>query len=107
MIDFFLTTEFQQRGNEHGHGLLWIKDEPIYEKNTDSEITSFIDCYLSTKSSFLDENLLKIQKHDHTKTCRKNQHSKCRFNFPLPPIDKTVILEPLEHNDTLLQQRAR
>ena len=30
--DFFFTTEFQQRGNEHEHGLLWIKDAPIYGK---------------------------------------------------------------------------
>ena len=103
--DYFFTIEFQQRGNEHEHGLLWIKDAPIYGKNNDYQITSFIDCYLSTDSSFLDENLLKIQTYHHTKTCRKNQHCKCRFNFPLPRIDKTVILHPLEHSDNLLQQK--
>ena len=66
---FFFTIEFQQRGNEHEHGLLWIKDAPIYGKNIDNEIISFIDRYLSTNSSLLDENILKIQTHHHTKTC--------------------------------------
>ena len=84
-----------------------IKDAPIYGKNTDNEIISFINRYLSTNSSFLDENILKIQTHHHTKTCRKNQHSKFRFNFLLPPINKVVILHPLEHSDHLLQQKAK
>ena len=44
--DFFFTTEFQQRGNEHEHGLLWIQNAPVYGQNTNAEITSFVDCYI-------------------------------------------------------------
>ena len=37
-----------------------------------------------------------LQVHKHSKTCRKKGHPICRFGFPLPPFQKTIILEPLE-----------
>jgi len=37
-----------------------------------------------------------LQTHKHSKTCRKKGHPVCRFGFPLPPLRKTVVLEPLE-----------
>jgi hypothetical protein len=36
----YFVTEFQNRGSEHEHGLLWIEDAPIYGKDSDSEIAS-------------------------------------------------------------------
>lgn len=36
--------------------------------------------------------------HYHTKTCKKSQRSRCRFNFPFPPMDKTMVLHPLYHD---------
>ncbi len=32
--DFFFIIEFQSKGNEHNHGLLWIKDAPKYGINS-------------------------------------------------------------------------
>lgn len=45
----------------------------------------------------LSKALIKIQTHRHTKTCKKNCHTICRFNFPFLPMDTTTILFPLEH----------
>ena len=105
--DYFFITEFQSRGNEHDHGLLWIKNAPIYGQSSEISITSFIDKYLSSDSSLLTENLIKIQTHQHTKTCKKNQHSNCRFNFPFPPMDKTTILHPSEDGTSNNYQKQK
>jgi hypothetical protein len=40
--------------------------------------------------------VLSLQMHKHSKTCRKKGHPICRFGFPLPPLPRVMILEPLE-----------
>ncbi|KAK3097672.1 hypothetical protein FSP39_011969 [Pinctada imbricata] len=40
--------------------------------------------------------LIELQTHKHSKTCRKKGKAVCRFGFPLPPLSKTMLLEPLE-----------
>jgi len=35
---FFFITEFQDCGSEHDHGLLWIKNAPIYGMHTNEKI---------------------------------------------------------------------
>ncbi len=40
-------------------------------------------------------DLVNLQRHKHSKTCKKRGHAACRFNFPLPPVPRTMILEPL------------
>ena len=40
-----------------------------------------------------------MQRHKHSKTCKKKGRAICRFNFPLPPMPRTVILEPLSESD--------
>ena len=42
------------------------------------------------------EDLINLQTHKHSKTCRNKGHPVYRFGFPLPPLRKTVVLEPLE-----------
>ena len=66
--DFFFTNEFQQRGNEHDPGLLWIQNAPIYGEISNDEIIAFVYQYISNDSSFLDDVLLKVQTHCHKKT---------------------------------------
>ncbi len=34
VYEFFWVIKFQNRGSDHDHGLLWIKDAPIYGINT-------------------------------------------------------------------------
>ena len=45
-------------------------------------------------------DLVNLQRHKHSKTCKKQGHKICRFNFPLSPMPRTMILEPLSE-DTL------
>ena len=34
--------------------------------------------------------------HRHSKTCHIGNTHKCRFGFPVPPMPKTLLLEPIE-----------
>jgi hypothetical protein len=40
--DFYFVTKFQNRGSEHDHGLLWIKDALIYGVDNNETIEKFI-----------------------------------------------------------------
>lgn len=44
------------------------------------------------------EELVNLLMHRHAKTCKKARHKICRFNFPLPPMPRTMILTPLENS---------
>ena len=84
----------------HIHCMLWIEDAPRLGENTPEEVAEYIDkiltCHLPTKEE--DEtlyNLVQYQMHRHSHTCCKGRKFQCRFNYPLPPMRKTVILEPL------------
>jgi hypothetical protein len=36
VVDYYFVTEFQNRGSEHEHGLLWVEDAPIYGRDSNS-----------------------------------------------------------------------
>ena len=84
VIDFFYRVEFQQRGSPHIHSLFWVKDAPRYGKNSNDDIAKFVDRYVSCKadSEKLDD-LVNLQRHQHSKTCKKQGHKICRFNFSI------------------------
>ena len=42
------------------------------------------------------KDLVNLQLHRRAKTCKKLGHNVCRFNFPLPPMKETLILQPLD-----------
>lgn len=44
------------------------------------------------------KELVNLQTHRHTKTCKKGGPKICRFNFPLTPMPKSMILEPLRES---------
>ena len=98
IVDFFYRVEFQQRGSPHIHALFWVKDAPQYEKNANEEIIHFVDKYITCINDQSDEmrELVNLQTHRHAKTCKKGGHKICRFNFPIPPMPRSVILEPLK-----------
>ena len=99
ILDFFYRVEFQQRGSPHIHALFWINGAPQYGKDSNDDIVKFIDKYVSCKGDS-DElgDLVNLQRHRHSKTCKKQGHKICRFNFPLPPMPRTMILQPLDEN---------
>uniref|UniRef100_A0A8C4ZZC5 ATP-dependent DNA helicase n=1 Tax=Gadus morhua TaxID=8049 RepID=A0A8C4ZZC5_GADMO len=96
VIDTFFRVEFQQRGSPHTHCLFWVENAPKIGKNTDQEVTQFIDKYISCElppaTDALHEVVSGVQKHSskHSKSCRK-KGTTCRFNFPRPPSNHTFL----------------
>ena len=93
--------EFQNRGTEHIHAPIHIKDAPKIDEDDDSnddEVVDFIDkyitCSLPDKDSFPDlyELVKKLQTHRHKATCKKKKSVTCRFNAPWPPSVQTRIV---------------
>jgi len=72
--------------------LLWIQNAPIYQHSPDVDVIAFIDHYLTCDSTMLPNEIIQIQTHHHTKSCKKHKHSIYVFGFPFPPIDETCIL---------------
>ena len=90
--------EFQAHGSPHAHCLLWIKDAPKVDRETDEEVCDFIDKYINGRiPADIDENeeirslVKKLQTHHHSPFCRAHVKARCRFNFPRPPCPKTII----------------
>ncbi|XP_052075796.1 uncharacterized protein LOC127713867 [Mytilus californianus] len=102
--EIFYRIEFQQRGSPHVHSVLWIENAPFLEINENKDIEDFISKYITTNRNLPVEDgqqdLVKLQMHRHTHTCRKKKKKTCRFNFPLPPMKKTIILDKLPSNMT-------
>ena len=99
LLDFFYRVEFQQRGSPHIHMLVWIENAPTLETHSEEEIVQFVDQYLTSNTdNEKTANLVGLQSHKHSKTCRKKGKPICRFGFPLPPLPRTMLLYPLEEN---------
>lgn len=93
--DYFYRIEFQQRGSPHVHMVVWIENAPKYQENDEKEILDFVDHYLKCEKNE-DDDLTELQVHKHSQTCKKGGKDVCRFGFPLPPLEKSMILEPLD-----------
>jgi len=82
--------------------LLWVKDAPKVDVNSDGEITDFIDRHVTSSLPDKDEELkklvLKLQTHSHSSYCRKRKGS-CRFSFPRPPSTNTLIVREPEDDE--------
>ena len=99
LLDYFYRVEFQQRGSPHIHMLVWIENAPTLETNSEGEIVQFVDKYLTCNTdNEKTANLVGLQSHKHSKTCRKKGKPICRFGFPLPPLPRTMLLYPLEED---------
>ena len=99
LLDYFYRVEFQQRGSPHIHMLVWIENAPTLETNSEKEIVQFVDKYLTCNTdNEKTANLVGLQSHKHSRTCRKKGKPICRFGFPLPPLPRTLLLYPLEED---------
>ena len=106
IVDYYYRTEFQQRGWPHIHMVVWVKDAPILDENSDDEIIEFVDKYISCEipqetDAELHEIVSSVQTHSqtHTKSCRKTGKT-CRFNFPRPPSNRTFICRGTKASET-------
>ena len=106
LLDYFYRVEFQQRGSPHIHMLVWIENAPTLETNSEGEIVQFVDKYLTCNTdNEKTANLVGLQSHKHSKTCRKKGKPICRFGFPLPPLPRTMLLYPLEEDVDKFKQK--
>jgi hypothetical protein len=71
ITDYFFVTEFQNRGNEHDHALLWIEGAPVYGADKKLEIEQFVEKYITCNTNHLDPELAKVHRHYYTRSCRK------------------------------------
>lgn len=97
--DWFYRVEFQQRGSPHIHMLLWVDGAPKFGVDSDEKVIEFIEEIITRSRGEKDESLYELvgrQLHSHSRTCKKRGRMACRFNFPQPPMRRTVILYPLE-----------
>ena len=71
---------------------------PRIDENDDSEVTAFIDkyitCLIPNEKEYpaLNNLVNKVQQHRHTFTCRKKKGVTCCFNEPWSPSDQMQIL---------------
>ena len=91
--DHVIKIEFQERGTPHAHCLLWARDAPRIDIDSDEVVCEYVDKYISggipSDDNELKELILKLETHSHSAYCRRN--SSCRFGFPKAPSPKTVI----------------
>ena len=83
--------------------LLWLDGAPTFDINdsvSKQNVCNFIDNIISCSSENLSEDLIKLQTHKHTHTCkRKNGNTdECRFGIPYFPMKSTKILAPLPND---------
>ena len=84
------------RGSLHAHCLLWVKDAPKLDRNSDEGECAFIDRYstavlpeMSQQNAQSVELMKNLQKHLHSDYCCHN--NLCRFAFTKAPSTYTII----------------
>ena len=84
ITDYVIKIEFQMRGSPHAHCLLWVKDAPKIDKDSDDAVCTFIDKYITTvippvaPKNECDIQLMdNLQKHTHSDYCCRNKF--CHF----------------------------
>ena len=107
VVHYCYRIEFQARGMPHIHGVAWLDKESLKKYMIDDNgcefnlekvpelIDNFISCSTNGPNEKLNKIVKEVQVHHHTKTCRKKNNS-CRFNYPKPPSDRTIVAIPLD-----------
>ena len=79
--------------------LVWIENAPTLETKSEKEIVQFVDkCLKCNTDNEKTANLVGLQSHKHSRTCRKKGKPICRLRFPLPPLPRKMLLYPLEED---------
>ena len=102
VTDYFMRMEFASRGTIHVHWFAYLKDAPVYEQDDNDTIAAFYDKIISCSANVPanKQKYIEYQLHRHSKTCRVGNTKRCRFGFPIPPMPKTLILEPIDFEST-------
>ena len=97
--------EMQQRGLPHIHGVAWLSKKCLKEHGIHGDLIDYpeatiklvdklMSCSLDTGDEKLDKIVSEVQRHRHTRTCRKYGRN-CRFSFPKFPSKETLLARPL------------
>ncbi|KAK3908586.1 ATP-dependent DNA helicase RRM3 [Frankliniella fusca] len=103
MWHHFFRVEMQHRGSMHFHCILWLEGAPLFNPanpESEEECAGFIDELITC---MLDQDmgeLLNVQFHRHSRTCRRQVGGRrvCRFGVPFSPMRRTRILLPFEES---------
>ena len=111
LVQYFTRVEFQSRGSVHFHCLLWLEGAPKFDANDPESwalCEAFIDHLITCFNDPEQADLMSVQIHRHTRSCRREIRGEavCRYGFPLPPMRATKILFPLAE-DTGREERKR
>ena len=104
--DYFYRIEYQKRGSAHAHVLFWCENTPQLGIDKDEEVSRYIEKYISCnipselEDPELHEIVNSVQTHSkrHSKSCQK-KGTKCRYNFPRPPSERTFIITQGDKDD--------
>ena len=76
ITDHVIKIEFQMRGSLHAHCLLWVKETPKLDRDTDEEVFTSIDRYITAvlpemcqQNAHSIELMKNLQKHMHSDYC--------------------------------------
>ena len=111
--------EMQDRGLPHVHGVAWIDPEWLESEHEihgnlidspENEVIKLTDklvsCSINSGDKKLDQIVKQVQKHNHSKSCKKYGTS-CRFGFPKLPSRKTKIAKPLSGQMDTKEKKAK
>lgn len=100
---YFWRREYQGRGVQHFHLLIWIKNAPILGESSIEEVSKFVIQYISCKvpdqniSPLLYRRVNTHQRHMYNDYCLRSKKighkivRKCRFGFPRPVTETLNI----------------
>lgn len=100
IVHSFFRREYQGRGIQHFHLLLWVKDAPILGESPNEDVANFIlkyaTCRLPDKniSPTLYQRVDTHQRHEHNTYCLRSKKGKgriCRFGFPRSVTNKLFL----------------
>ncbi|XP_054266849.1 uncharacterized protein LOC128989020 [Macrosteles quadrilineatus] len=105
---YFYRREYQSRGLQHFHLLLWVENAPVMGTSSNAEVADFILKYITCKvpnasvSPTLNNRVTSYQMHHHNSYCMRTKKTKtgfrkaCRFGFPRPITGNLVLRDVVE-----------
>ncbi|CAK1598254.1 unnamed protein product [Parnassius mnemosyne] len=104
VLHYYWRLEYQGRGIQHLHMLIWIEGAPVMGINNNDEVAEFIMKYVTCKlpnkniSPTLHRRVTSHQQHYHNDYCLRKKKLKsnkvvkaCKFGFPRPITDNFVL----------------
>ena len=100
ILNYDIRKEMQNRGTAHFHSAVHVKDAPTLDNDSDQQITVFVNRFITCElpdeqdDPVLHDLVKSRQSHHHTRSCKKKVGVPCRFLYPKPPLNNTIIVRP-------------